>query len=270
VPHNVDRRERGLAFLGEEWFARSREDLCGCGPGSPGVGARIQYDVASEGSRVRWYQVIDDGRVAQWARGDIAEPDVEIRWGVDDAFEIMSGKRSGAAASMTTTIVEQRPDAAYLGPPPPLDLAREPELGRLRRIPDANLTLHYELRAAPFGTTQSSMVFLDGQLERITAGFAGAGDVVIELPFRQLMRMRRGEITMLDALQFGGVRGSIDSMAFLAAILESPFYRRAAAAASSGPAPFALSALGEVGASDDYATARARVMASSRLGPDAS
>lgn len=267
MPPEHDRRETGLTFLGEEWFARSRAELGGSGSVFPGVGARIQYDVTTEGGGVRWYQVIDDGRVAAWERGDISAPDVEIRWSLDDAFEILGGRCTGAAAALGTIIVEQRPNASYVGPPPPLDLAGEPELGRLRRIPDANLTLHYELRAAPFGTMQSSMVFVDGQLERLTAGLAGTGDVVIVLPFRQLMRMRRGDISMQDALQFGSISGSIDSMVFLAAILESPPYRRAAAAAASGPAPLALAALGELGAADGYAKALADVMAATRCRP---
>jgi hypothetical protein len=261
------RREPSLAFLSEEWFARSRDELGGSGPVLPGANARIQYDVATDGGGVRWNQIIDDGRVTTWARGDVGEPDVEIRWTEDDAFEILGGRCTGAAASLATTIVEQRTDASYVGPPPPLDLAREPELRRLRRIPDANLTLHYELRDAPFGATQSSLVFVDGQLERLTAGPDGVADVVIKLPFRQLMRLRRGDISMQDALQFGSISGSIDSMVFLAAILESPPYRRAAAATATGPAPSALAALGEVGATDAYAKALADLMAATHREP---
>jgi hypothetical protein len=269
VPPEHNRRpETSLTFLGEEWFARSRAELGGSGPVLPGANARIQYDVAAEGGGVRWCQVIDDGRVIAWERGDISAPDVEIRWSLDDAFEILSGRCAGAAAALATTIAEQRPNASYVGPPPPLDLGREPELGRLRRIPDANLTLHYELRAAPFGTMQSSMVFVDGQLQRLTAGLAGTGDVVIVLPFRQLMRLRRGDISMQDALQFGSISGAIDSMVFLAAILESLPYRHAALAAASGPAPMALAALGELGAANDYAKALADLMAATHRGPD--
>ena len=227
----------------------------------PGARARIQYDVATEGGSVRWCQVIDDGRVTTWERGDISAPDVEIRWSLDDAFEILAGGYTGARATLATTIGEQRPDGEYVGPPPPLDLAREPELERLRRIPDANLTLHYELRAAPFGAMQSSMVFVDGQLERLTAGLVGVADVVIELPFRQLMRMRGGG----------------DFHAGHAAVREHPWIDRldgvprrhprepAVPARRShgriGPRAVGLAALGELRAEESYAKALAGLMA---------
>jgi hypothetical protein len=257
----------GVLFLSGEWFAEARERLCGSGAVSPGANARIQYSVGSFAGGTIWHEVVEDGQVAVWERGELADADVELRWSVDDAFEILSGKRTGADAVAATTMVEQRPPGSYIGPLPPLDLFAEPEIGRLSRLDGADLTLHYDF-AGPFGCGLGAMIFTDGRLEQMVAGWVGDADVVVEFPFRQLMLFWRGETGWADALQHGRIRGSIDGMVFLAGIIESVPYQRATRSASAGPAPLALATLGEVMTSEGGSTALAELMTATHRGHD--
>jgi hypothetical protein len=249
-----------LAFLGDEWFARAGEVLCGVGLLVPGANARVRYEVGGGG--LGWCQVIDDGRITCWERAELADADVTLRWGLEDAFEILTGGRTGTQAAVATTIVEDRASGPYVGVPPPFDFAGESELSGLRRLPGANLTVHGTLPAAPFGATQCSWVFVDGQFAGMAAGFVGHADVEIGFPFRQLMRLYRGEISWQEALQFGTLGGgSIESLMFLAGIVESPPWQRAMRACAAGRAPLALAALGEVTAQDSYRNAMGELMA---------
>ncbi len=257
-----------VAFLSDEWFLQALEGVRDAGSYRCGANARLQYEAFSPKGSVHWGEVIEDGRVAAWEKGPLQDADVDIRWSVDDAYAILRGDRVGAAAAAATTIVEQRPDGFSVGVLPPCSLAKEPALARLRRLPGADLTLHCQFPAAPIGGERCSMMFVDGQLARMVAGWVGDADVVIEFPFRQLILFWRGEITWADALQEGAIRGSIEPMVFLAGIIESTPYRRAAARATSGPAPLALATVGELVANVEYRTAVTDLMARTSHAPE--
>ena len=69
----------------------------------PGVGFRIQFD--AEGRR--WHQVAEDGAITEWAAGDIADPDIEVRIALDVARRYYRGEADG-----TETLAACRRDRA--------------------------------------------------------------------------------------------------------------------------------------------------------------
>jgi hypothetical protein len=256
-------------FLQDEWLSGMDAAMRGIGTPSPGADARVHYRVElASGATVSWGLMVSDGVVVALSGDALGDPDCEIQWCAEQAFAILSGDLAGVAAAKATTIVEDRAGDRYMGPAPPLDLGAEPALRRMPRLAGADLTVHYRLGAAPFGLEQISMIVRDGQLERMAAGWVGKGDVSLEFPYRQLMLIRRGEVTWQDALQHGGIGGSIDSMVFLAAIVESGPYQAATKNIARRRAPMALATLGEVMAHEEYRHSMAQVMAGTAYASD--
>ena len=83
-------------------------------------------------------------------------------------------------------------------------------------------------------------------------------DVSVELPYRDMVRLREGTIAVLDALENGNISGSTGSLALFAGVLESEPYQRAQRA-SVHRAGRALAALGEINATPGYRAALAEV-----------
>ena len=55
--------------LSAAWFERARELVAGL-PEQPGVGCRIQFEAEEH----RCHLVAVDGRIVEWAPGDLADP----------------------------------------------------------------------------------------------------------------------------------------------------------------------------------------------------
>ena len=87
-------------FLSDEWLAGTRE-LAGGQPERPGASARIQYVVTgAPGGEVRYGWVLEDGRLADAAPGELADPDVTFTETYADAVLIQRGELDPGAAFM--------------------------------------------------------------------------------------------------------------------------------------------------------------------------
>jgi hypothetical protein len=69
------------------------------------------------------------------------------------------------------------------------------------------------------------MKFLDGQLVAVMPE-ANHADVRVEMPFRSMLQLRRGEMTVLDCLDGGQVWGEQGAIIALAGIVESAPYQK--------------------------------------------
>lgn len=234
-----------LEFLSEEWFAKARRSFDEALPLQPGVDARLRYQACDGQSVRRFGQLIGNGQI-HWTGADIADADVEVRWRSDDAFEILRGRLVGNDAVAATTIVEERPTGTYEGPPPPLDFANEPTLHELPELPGADLRAALEYTQGPFGTIHYHVCFENGRLATLELGLIEEADVAVSVPFRQVMRFQRGEITVFELLLVGSIRGSEGAIGLFSGILESPEFRRSLHASAAGPGPLAFAALGDV------------------------
>ena len=90
-------------FLSDEWFERARV-LTASEASLPGVGFRIQFD--AEGRR--WHQVAEDGAITEWAAGDVADPDIEVRIGLDAARRYYRGEADGTETLAACRVLERR------------------------------------------------------------------------------------------------------------------------------------------------------------------
>jgi hypothetical protein len=249
-----------VEFLSHEWFAVANRAFDDVAVASSYHG-RLQYATRrGSGTVIRWSQVIADGAVS-WLREALAYPDVEVASSELDAFCVLGRSINGNAATAATTMTELRPDGRYVGPPPPLDFALRPELGELPCVLGASLCVACEHTSGPFGTTHYTLVFEDGRFVDMELGVLPEADAALSFSFRQLMLFRRGEITMLDALEDGRVAGSQGALGLLAGLVESSAYLRAQAATAAGPAPNALIALGEASEQESYRHAMDAVLA---------
>lgn len=87
-------------FLSEEWLETSR-GLAADQPERPGASARIQYVVTgAPDGEVRYWWVLEDGRLADGALGDLADADVTFTQGYPDAVAIQRGDLDPGAAFM--------------------------------------------------------------------------------------------------------------------------------------------------------------------------
>ena len=207
--------------------------------------ARLLYTI-TQPHPTQWAHVISH-RGVHWIAGSIAKPDVEVRWSLEAAFSIVQGAWDGNTATAQTTILEDREGGRYVGPPPPMDFARQSELlSQLPHVPGATIRLACEYPSGPFGTTTCTYDFVDGQFKALRLGVVDGADVAVSIPFRQLVLLQQGRITVLDALAFGRVGGSQGALALMAGIVESAEYQCAMKASASGPGIDALATLGEV------------------------
>jgi hypothetical protein len=219
-------------------FARARELVDGL-PARPGASCRLQFDAGD-----RWGLVVEDGRVASWAPGDLPDPQAELRWSADDAAAILTGRLEGDEAYARTTLAERGPAGEYAGPPPPMDLGERPELDALPELPGATLLVAYRFRSGPFGAVQYWIRFEDGRVRGTGLGRPDDPDVWVEVTYRAMADVRDGSITIIEALEHGSIDGKIGPMALLAGLSESREFHRAEE--QGGPAGQALATLGEL------------------------
>lgn len=231
-------------LLSPAWFELSA-GLLGAAPAATrGLAARILFDV--DGRHV--LVAVADGEPLTLAPAtDDRDADLTIAMSADHAWAIASGAADGAAALAGCTVVEDRPDGRYEGPPSPAELGERPELADMVRIPGADLDVVYEYTRAPFGPLAFRMRVIDGLVDELAVGPPGSfhdADVVVGATFRQLVEVRRGEMTVLEAIVDGvTLAGSEGALALLAGISESPEFHQAEL--SCGRSGVALAALGE-------------------------
>jgi hypothetical protein len=211
----------------------------------------VQYDVAGTSGGLRFFQVVEAGVLQRWDQGDVADPDIEVRWEWEHARRVWRRQVDGTGALAETVVAA--PDG-YVGPPSPMDLAEQPELAQLPVVPDATLTVQYEYTRGPFGHVSYVIVFVDGQVQGMYLGQAPERDAMARVPFLAMVKVRSGEFSIFQALEQGGkVDGQLGPLALLAGISESPEFHRAELACSG--AALALGKLGEALADPVYQTA---------------
>lgn len=222
---------------------------------SHSVVARIQFDTPG----ARWHLVIDDGRVTRWAPGDVAEPDVELRWADDTAERILRRGVRGSEALLATEVVARADGGTYVGTPAPLNLSARPEASSLPTLPGASFAAQYTYRDGPFGPVEYLLVFENGRIvdERLAA--VDDPDAHVEVSYLTMARVRAGELTILEALEDGRVRGDIGPLAALAGISESPEFH--AIELATGRHALALGALGVFDADPVFAHAMVELAA---------
>ena len=87
-------------FLSQEWLERSR-DLAGGQPEHPGASARIQYVVSgAPDGEVRYWWVLEDGRLTDGGLGDLADAEVTLTEGYADAVRIQRGELDAGVGFM--------------------------------------------------------------------------------------------------------------------------------------------------------------------------
>ena len=87
-------------FLSEEWLQSSRQLAAGQ-PERPGASVRIQYVVTGgPDGDLRYWWVLEDGRLADGALGELADPDVTMTEVYADAVLIQRGELDPGAAFM--------------------------------------------------------------------------------------------------------------------------------------------------------------------------
>jgi hypothetical protein len=235
-----------LEFLSHEWFA-----VVGSGLRDvelmPSASCRVMFDAEV----VRWHLIIESGRFVSFGDGEIEEPDLELRWGRNDARDIVLRHTRGNDVLLRTTVLAQAADGPYVGPPAPLNLGSRSELLEMPRIPEATFTVQYRYQRGPFGDVSYALSFEDGRLARELVGHVADPDVTVEVSYRAMALVRAGEKTILEALDDGRVDGELGAMAMLAGISESREFH--AAELGTGRHAVPLAALGELDASPTYA-----------------
>ena len=144
----------------------------------------------------------------------------------------------------------------YVGPPPPVDILLEPTRQLVPIKSGVTIRPSYELLLGPFGDFEVTSEYKDGVLVNVSFTVEDTPTVLIGVTFRNLVRLRRGEIEPFDTLGGGKIEGSQGRLALLAGIHEDPdclAVERACAQERAGPA---LSALGELWAEPAFVTAR--------------
>jgi len=188
----------------------------------------------------RWHLVLERGEVVALGKDRIENPDVTVRWDAEHARSILNYSLQGNDAMAVTTIV----DGAHIGPPAPLDLVGRPELERLPRIPGGNLRVQYHFPDGPFGDVLHALIFEEGRLVGQHLGKIEQMDVMVDVTYRAMTRVRAGEITIIEALEGGNVAGQLGPLALLAGITESPEFHEAELA--TGRHGIAMAAFGQV------------------------
>jgi putative sterol carrier protein len=78
-------------WLSDEWFDRMR-DLTADQPADPGLSARIQAEVTGgPDGEIRYYLVLEDGRITDGGGGVVAEADVTVSLAWADAVAVEQG-----------------------------------------------------------------------------------------------------------------------------------------------------------------------------------
>jgi hypothetical protein len=243
-----------LQFLSEDWLAKLRSGLAPIRLDA-GIAGRLGFETGE----LHWHLAIEGGRVTDLGRGPIAEPDVVVRWTDRDGRRILSRSLRGNEAYAATTVAAYDADGPYVGPPAPYNLGRRPELDAMPTIAGATLGVEYRYRRGPFGDVTYALSFRDGRLVDEQLAAPDAPDVVVDVTYRAMALVRAGAITILDALEDGGVTGELGPLGVLAGISESEEFH--AAELATGPHAIALAALGELDADPGFAAAITQVFA---------
>lgn len=252
--------DEALAFLSEAWFERAR-DLTADLPGQPGVGCRLQYEaVDGDGSSLRWHHVIVDGRVEAFGPGELTDPDLELRWPLATAQALYAGDASGTEAMAALTVAHRSESQVVTGPPSPADITMTGGLDHLPRIPEATLTTQFRLVAGPFGPVDFWWTFEDGISTGMGFGVVAEHDVWVQIRYQRMVAVRRGEISVVEALEEGGkVDGGVGPLMLLAGLQESP--ELLAAGKACGPSGPVLADLGRVTSGREHRQAMADLAA---------
>jgi hypothetical protein len=190
-----------------------------------------------------WHLVVSSSSVTV-GDGPIADPDVTLRWSLEDATAIAQGDLDGNDALLRTTVIASDLDGTYEGPPAPLNLGSRRELEAMPLIPGATVTVGYRYRLGPFGESSYLLSFVDGRVEQESVHESGAPDVRVEVSYRSMAAVRAGEMSILDALVDGSVTGEEGALGLLGGLSESREFH--AAELATGRQAFALATLGEL------------------------
>lgn len=240
--------------LGSEQWCEQARQLTAALPPMPGLSWRLQFDVTDEaGQHDRWYQVVEDGQVVAWQRGDVDSADLELRWARADAAAVFRQELPGTEALAAARVLVP---GGNEGVAPPLDMRDTAEMALLPEVPGATLVTQFEFSDGPFGHVSFWLSFEDGRCADLAFGRAEEPDVTIAISFQRMVRVRTGAMTILEALEHGGrVDGALGPIMLLAGLEESPELR--AVELACGPAGAVLARVGEVAASGPYAEAMA-------------
>ncbi|MDQ6696544.1 MAG: hypothetical protein M3Z46_03700 [Actinomycetota bacterium] len=221
-------------------------------PPMPGLGWRVQFDVADEsGQHERWYQVVEDGRVVAWQQGDVDSPDLELRWSRADAAAVFRQELDGTEALAAARVLVP---GGSEGVAPPLDMRDTAEMALLPEVPGATVVTQFEFSGGPFGHISFWESFEDGRCTELDFGRHAEPDVTIAISFQRMVHVRTGAMTILEALENGGrVDGALGPIMLTAGLEESPELR--AVERACGPAGAVLAKVGEVAATPAYAEA---------------
>ncbi len=238
-----------------EWCAAARR-LCATFPHRPGVSFRLQFASTNDaGERVDWHQVVDDGQVVAWDPGADPAADLELHLRADGMRALFQSELSGtdALAAMGVAVPGGPVRAA-----PPLDIRDVPELRALPEFPGATLVVQYDFAAGPFGPVGYWMAFEDGLCSGVDFGRADDPDVRVAITFAKMAAVRRGELTILEALEDGGqVAGDLGPLMLLAGLEESA--ELSAAELACGDAGTILGRVGRLTQSPEYQAAMAQL-----------
>jgi hypothetical protein len=242
-----------VQFFTEAWCARARDLTAGTLPRRSGIDARIQYDVRSEDRCWRWFQLIEEGQLRDWALGEVPDPELEIRWDLATALAILRQEVDGTAALARTTIATETPGGVYVGAPPPANLGAQPSLAELPRMEGATVGVQIHLWSGPFGDVMYFISIVDGQMVGQDFGILSQPDLVIELPYRDYMRYEHGDITVLELVSMGRLEAAEGPLVTYAGLIESRAFEQAMRRCSAPG--IALGSLGEVAATPGYRAA---------------
>lgn len=235
------------------WFEQARR-LTADLPARPGIGWRLQFDAADpDGGHQRWHQVVEDGRVVAWDSGDVDAPELELRWSQADARAVFRQELDGTGALAAARVVTPGGDE---GAAPPLDMTETSEMGSLPEVPGATLVIQFEFSHGPFGAVSYWLSFEDGRFAGADFGRAEEADVTVGITWQKMVGVRRGQITILEALEHGGrIDGALGPIMLLAGLEESPELH--AVELACGPAGEVLARVGEVAATPEHTAAMA-------------
>ena len=193
------------------------------------------------------------GRVG--ARRD-PEADLELRLSAADQARRRVPRRAHRRRGTGRAGRPRTRRAAAAGPP--LDIREVPELAALPPFPGASLVVQSRLAAGPFGPASVWMAFDDGRCSGVDLGETDRADVLVEMACTRMAAARRGEITILEALEGGGgVEGDLGPLMLLAGLEESDELRVAERAC--GAAGTILGQLGALATTAEHRAAMAEL-----------
>jgi len=110
---------------------------------------------------------------------------------------------------------------------PPIDMEEGTALADLAKVSGATLRVQYALTDGPFGLIAYYHDFVDGQVVSTSNGLADHANVKIGVTYVNYLRLRLGDIGVVEALEGGVLEGDHAYVSALAGLLESDGYKRA-------------------------------------------